>query len=101
MYDVSNRTAGDWWLAKNRRISANTTIPMISAPTPMLLRIARRRTPTLLIKVVVRRVTSPTNCHMSRPATGDALARSKPMIVDRTSGTVAATAATVITPAQK
>ncbi len=32
---------------------------------------------------------------------GDLLARSKPMIVESTSGTVAATAVTVTTPAQK
>jgi len=38
---------------------------------------------------------------MSSAGIGDALARSKPWIVERTSGTVAATAVTVMTPAQK
>jgi hypothetical protein len=55
----------------------------------------------LLMAVVVMSASTPTNCHMSSPGIGDALARSKPMTVDNTSGTVAATAATVTTPAQK
>ena len=37
MYDVSNSTDGDWWFAKNSRIRAKTSMPTISAPTPMLL----------------------------------------------------------------
>ena len=34
------RTSGDWWLAKNNRTSAKTSIPRISVATPMLLRIS-------------------------------------------------------------
>ena len=39
----------DWWFAKNSRISAKTSIPMISVATPMLLMIDSRRTPNTLI----------------------------------------------------
>ena len=101
MYEVSKSTDTGWWFAKKSRNRAKNSMPTISAPTPMLLIKARSRTPMELIKVVETRVSSPTNCHMSRPGIGDALPRSKPMIVDSTSGTVAATAVTVTTPAQK
>ena len=50
---VSMRTDSDWWFAKNSRISAKTSIPRISAPTPMLLMIASSRTPKALMRVVV------------------------------------------------
>ena len=47
-----NRIAGHWWLAKNSRIRAKTTIPMISAPTPMLLIVVSSRTPNVLMIVL-------------------------------------------------
>ena len=101
MYEVSKSTDTGWWFAKKSRIRAKNSMPTISAPTPMLLIRARSRTPIELITVVVTSVASPTNCHMSSPGTGEAMARSKPRIVESTSGTVAATAVTVTTPAQK
>ena len=44
------RTDRGWWLKKISRISANTSIPRISAPTPMLLMIDSRRTPNALMQ---------------------------------------------------
>ena len=76
-------------------------MPRISAATPMLLMNASSRTPITLIAVVVTSAASAVNCHRSRPGTGDGAARSKPTTDDSTSGTVAATAVTVTTPAQK
>ena len=71
MYDVSNRTDGDWWLAKNSRMSAKTTIPRISAATPMLLMIDRSRTPKTLMSVVVSSTASPMNDCYREPGIGD------------------------------
>ncbi len=101
MVDVSNRIDGDWWLAKKSRIRANTSMPTISAATPMLLRTARIRTPAMLTMVEMTSVSRPRNCWLSRPGTTEGSPSLKFMIVERTSGTVTATAVTVTTPAQK
>ena len=71
VYDVSNRTDSGWWFAKNSRIKAKTSIPRISAPTPMLLMIDSRRTPAMLMIVVVKRAMSPMNDCMSSDGIGD------------------------------
>src|SRR5947199_220169 len=52
-------------------MSANTSMPRISAATPMLLMIASSRTPRMLITVVVTSATRPMNDCMSRPGTGE------------------------------
>ena len=57
----------------------------------------------MLITVVVTSATRPMNDCMSRPGTGEGSLNTNAVcgIVDSTSGTVTATAVTVMTPAQK
>ena len=77
MNDVSNSTDGDWWLAKNSRISAKTSMPRISAATPMLLMIASSRTPkTLIERRRSARRQADERLHVE-PGTGDGSASSK------------------------
>ena len=83
------------------RINANTTMPRISAPTPRLFTIDRSRIPNALITVVVIRVTSAMNTLIVNAGIGEGEARSKPKMLESTSGTVIATAVVVSTPAQK
>ena len=96
-------TSGDWWFAKNNRMSAKTSIPRISVATPMLLRIATRRTPNALMIVVMTSVKIAMNVNMSLTPSGDGLARKSfsPMIPSTTKATMQATAVTVTTWAQK
>ena len=74
-------------------------MPRISATTPMLLMIASNRTPNTLITVVVISVTRPMKDWTSSPGTGDGSASLiwSGKMVERTRGTVTATAVTVIT----
>ena len=58
--ELSIRTDSGWWFAKKSRMSAKTTMPRISAATPMLLTIESSRTPNALISVVITSVTRPT-----------------------------------------
>ena len=96
-------TSGDWWLAKNSRMSAKTSIPRISVATPMLLSVATSRTPNALIRVVMIKVVMAMNVNMSLTPSGDGLARKSfsPMIPSTTKATMQATAVTVTTWAQK
>jgi hypothetical protein len=88
-------------LAKISSTSAKTIIPRISAATPMLFRKVSSRTPTELIAVDTARARIDRNDHMLRNAIGLGAKRSIPHSDDMTYGTVAATAVTVRTPAQK
>ena len=98
---VWNRTDGDWWFAKISRIRAKITMPTISAATPMLLMIARRRMPKALMIVVVIRVTIAQKTRLLAMPIGLGSVSLNPKMLDMTSGTVPATAVTVTTPAQK
>ena len=102
MYDVSKMTEIGWWLAKISRTSAKTIMPRISAATPMLFRRVSSRTPTELMSVRHQqgqdRQERP---HVQEPQIGLGAYRSIAQSDDMTYGTVAATAVTVRTPAQK
>ncbi len=76
-------------------------MPRISAATPRLFRKVRSRTPKALMIVDTSIAMTARNDHVFRNGMGLAAARSMPNRGDRTSGTVAATAVTVRTPAQK
>jgi len=81
------------------RITAKTTMPRISNTTPVLLTIATSRTPKMLSKVVLNRTSAATLRLVSA-----SVPRFMPMLLSRgmrTSGTVATTAATVSTPANR
>ena len=67
----------------------------------MLLMIDSSRMPKALTSVDVTRVTSAQNTRLLNAGIGDGSVRVKPKMLDSTSGTVAATASTVSTPAQK
>ncbi len=94
-------TETGWWLAKTSRTRANTTIPRISAATPMLLRVVSSRTPKALMTVETRSAISARNDQVLKNGIRLGAARSIPKRGDMTYGTVAATAVTVSAPAQK
>ena len=76
-------------------------MPTISAATPRLLMIDSSRTPKALMNVVLIRVRMAQKIRLLTAGSGDGALRAKPKMLDSTRGTVAATAVTVRTPAQK
>src|SRR4029077_16226507 len=82
------------------RISAKTTMPRISKTTPVLLTSATSRTPKMLSKVVLNR-TSAATLRSVLKSVGILALKTLLMSGISTSGTVATTAATVSTPANR
>ena len=107
---IEVRTLTGWTLAKMSRITPNTSIPRISVATPILLRIASRRTPQALMIVVITRVpiAMKTNIDVKPPGAGESRKATSPVVPPAaawiesiTNATMTATALTVTTWAQK
>ena len=68
-------TSGDWWFAKNSRMSAKTSMPEDLGRHADVVEVATRRTPNALMSVVMMSVVMAMNVNMSLTPSGDGLAR--------------------------